>query len=277
MAYPDLPAVMKAAMADEGMRVHHHLWHFVRSKARWEGLPAADRQQLVQQGWQAPRFEDEPGAGLDFLGMHREMIAHANHLLMHAGDAHWARVTAWNPIPWNASTDDWPVPDWPDMPADPQWAREAATVQEMRQAAAQLTSAEYLRALTLDQLGTAMEWSIHGWMHLRWSAPEPEVEDDTDPAYDWLYVPWSSHVNKHFWKLHGWIDARIGDWEAANGAVADLSQAWSGQPAHGHGMHHHADKSLMNHLPPKDEVKLPMRVRQDVIEGVLGGGTPPWG
>nr|MDQ3829181.1 hypothetical protein [Candidatus Tectomicrobia bacterium] len=81
--------------------------------------------------------------------------------------------------------------------------------------------------------GNLLEFSVHGWMHMRWaSVPRDpvsgkvEVRDDydvdtrwDDPKHDYLGDFHSSHVNPIFWKLHGWIDARIEDWFRAHDAV----------------------------------------------------------
>jgi hypothetical protein len=166
--------------------------------------------------------------------MHREMIPHVNHLMSQAGDAMWTSVTGWNPIPWSETDADWPMPPgWPGMHVGHVQAKSANSVAVNQQVAAQLQDPAILRQVSIDRLGQYVEGTIHGWMHNRWSA-EPTVDQwSLSPDNDYLGAPFSSHVNKHFWKLHGWIDERIGDWERANDASADLSDAWSGPPAHG--------------------------------------------
>lgn len=282
MSYPDLPGSTKAMLADERVRTHHHLWHFVRSRSSWESLPAQDRARLQADGWKAPRFEEDAGSGLDFLGMHRHMIHMVNAALASAADPDWPAVIGWSPIPWSDTDPDWPVPAWQTTPpawaTAAQWAafteiaeraRTPQRVQAMQQIAGRLNDPVRLRQMTLDELGSAMEWSIHGWMHIRWSgAPHPEGFS-SEPSNDWLFVPWSSHVNKHFWKLHGWIDERIGVWEAATGEQADLSGAWSGPPGVVHHDGHMADPQLLSVLPPRETVPLPMRVREHIVEGLL--------
>lgn len=279
-------------MASEGVRTHHHLWHFVRSSDNWEALSPENRQSLQAQGWMAPRFENEPGSGVDFLGMHREMISMVNAWLVAEHDLHWPSVTGWNPIPWEADNVDWPVPEWqqqrPTWASEELWAsftetalamRSSARIAQMRRITETVRDPGWLRTQTLDQLGSALEWSIHGWMHIRWSGKPHEDSFSSAVDNDWLFLPWSSHVNRHFWKLHGWIDARIGDWEAANGTTAELGQAWSGPAvetsahhAHGHGdghSMHSAEFALLRFLPRIDRVPMPMRIRQDVVESLL--------
>ena len=241
MAYPDLPASVKSMLATQVMRSHHQIWHAVRRQSVWNGLTPAQRQQFTQAGWQPPRFDNQPGSGLDFLGMHRGMIAHVDQALAAAGDANWLKVTGWAPIPWAANDADWPVPAWPGALAPALDARSAPRVQQMKTLAqTKFQSPVWLTSVSLDGLGSEIEWTIHGWMHMRWSAAPSNDPQSTDPANDWLYDPWSSHVNETFWKLHGWIDERIAGWEQANSAVANLSNAWTGPAL----IHPHAVRDL---------------------------------
>ena len=282
MSYPDLPIPVKEMLANEMVRTHHHLWHFVRNRQAWEDLPPGNRASLEEAGWRAPRFENEPGSGLDFLGMHRQMIVMSDAAMLDAQEPHWPRVTGWNPIPWDDDDPDWPVPAWqddrPPWASDEQWARftdfardarSTESVNQMSQVADNLQNSDVLQPMILDELGRAMEWSIHGWMHLRWSG-EPHVNGfSVDITNDWLFVPWSSHVNKHFWKLHGWIDERIDDWEAATGSTADLVDAWAGPAGVLPDMPHAADIQLLTHLPSRTSVPLPMQIKEHVVEGLL--------
>lgn len=274
MSAPDLPIVLKSHLASEGVRAHHHYWHFVRNKEAWNELRDEDRQALVDANWEAPRFEDEQGSGIDFLKMHRDMIDMVNEILIGAKDPFWVKVEGWNPIPWEANDPLWPVPEWNNAHPDAAWARTEAAVSSMQEVVKQISDPNWLRGQSIDQLGTALEFSIHAWMHLRWSGTPPADIESTDNANDWLFIPWSSHVNKHFWKLHGWIDKQITHWEEANGIRADLSGGWSGPalPAHsGHHMIHlhTADISLMKALPPLSQKPLPMLPKNRVIEGIL--------
>jgi hypothetical protein len=92
------------------------------------------------------------------------------------------------------------------------------------------TNPRYLAALSLGAVGNLIEFTIHGWMHVRWandvgallpgSKPGEFISRDTfdfddkwnDPKYDYLGEFYSSHVNPLFWRLHGWVDDRIEDW-----------------------------------------------------------------
>ena len=282
MGYPDLPSAVKTLLADEEVRTHHHLWHFVRNRSGWDNLSDANRAQLEAEHWKAPRFENEPGSGIDFLGMHRHMIEMANSALLASADPNWPSVIGWDPIPWPNNHSDWPVPEWqksaPTWASDKQWKeytntatqeRTPARIQEMQRVSEQLDNSARLKGMTLDQLGTAIEWSIHGWMHIRWSGKPKNDAFSSDISNDWLFLPWSSHVNKHFWKLHGWIDNRIGKWETATGEQADLTGAWAGPAGAVHHEFHKADTKLLSLIPPRQTTPLPMQIKQDVIENIL--------
>ena len=173
------------------------------------------------------------------------------------------------------------MPEWQNEPpawASPgQWqrftdnairARSADRIEEMKQLSARFRDPAYLKTVSLDELGIAMEWSIHGWMHMRWSGKPLDNGFSTGVENDWLFVPWSSHVNAIFWKLHPWIDQRIDDWGAANQTEPDLSNAWSGPPSTGM-MPHMAEKALLDHLPARETEPLPMMILEHVVEGLL--------
>jgi hypothetical protein len=94
----------------------------------------------------------------------------------------------------------------------------------------QFKDPQYLRQLTLGELGALLEWGVHNDMHMRWASPpvnpstgkaqEREPGDLApswdDPKFDYLGDFYSSHVNPVFWRLHGWVDDRVADWERAH-------------------------------------------------------------
>lgn len=282
MTYPDIPAAVKSMLANVGHRTHHLLWHLVRNRDDWESLSEDNRNALVAEGWAAPRFDRELGSGIDFLGMHRDMIAMVNQALSVQGDANWPSVQGWDPIPWENDNADWPVPEWqvewPSWASMEEWetytelaeeARSAAQIDQMRRLSEIFKNPDYLRSRSVDQLGIDMEWSIHGWMHMRWSGAPPRERFLDEPDNDWLFVPWSSHVNKTFWKLHGWIDERITDWETANEVTADFSDAWSGPSAMPGAMLHMAETKLLRHLPVSAAPLMSMTVDANVVGRLL--------
>jgi hypothetical protein len=235
MSTANLPPAVVAMLASPEMRIHHARWHYVRD--RWNELPAAEQTQLESEGWKPPRLTGEPNAGIDFLYMHRRMIEHVNAMLATIGDPAYPSVAGWSPIPWNHADADWPMP--PVYHPDVAWAKEQSLTDLFQaRVANRYESNSWLAARTLDAVGSEIESGIHNWMHMHWSdAPwytGAPGQDPDDVRNDYLGSTYSSHVNKAFWKLHGWIDGRIGQWAAASRTTADLSMGWEGPP-HGHG------------------------------------------
>jgi hypothetical protein len=89
------------------------------------------------------------------------------------------------------------------------------------------TDPVYLRSVSLGELGSKLEGTVHNQMHIRWSAyptnGQRQIRDEPDfrelwddPGYDTLFDEYSSHIGPIFFRLHKWIDNRIEDWAEAN-------------------------------------------------------------
>jgi hypothetical protein len=251
-----LPEHLIAHLASRLHRLHHFLWHLARDN--WNDLSADQRQaiQALEPGWVAQRPSWDPGlkrpemlnaSGEDFLFMHRQMIQGVQAMLAKAGlDAleGWASVPGPTAEGENAVPPFWPIPavngdgraynvSLPAIKSDGfffarmlWWERD-------------FKNPTVLRGLSLGELGAAIEFSIHNYMHIRWSAapwppgaqtvlsPQGRPEKDLrpawdDPRYDWLNDTYSSHVNPIFWRLHLWVDDRIHDWAEAHRAAGNL-------------------------------------------------------
>lgn len=230
-------------MARRERRLHHYLWH--QSRNMWEAWDSALQQAFADAGWAPPR----PGrtrnatgrwtpildndSGEDFLFMHRRMIAATDAILADVGDPSYPRVVGWTAPP---------SPGDVAFPVPPAWDTGDADFNSFLQ---RVKSSEYyndtmlpwhelyrddefLRSVSLGELGARIEFTIHNMMHMRWCR-EMDIRPDTmpspnptidprwdDPSYDWLGDTYSSHVNPLFWKLHGWVDDCIGSWMQAN-------------------------------------------------------------
>ncbi|MET9817590.1 hypothetical protein [Streptomyces sp. NPDC006355] len=254
------------AMAARTMRLHHMLWHTARDS--WAVLTPQEKAVFRDHGWDPPRpsltaphpvtgirsVERDNGSGEDFLYMHREMIAAVDEILAEVGDPQHPRVEGWPTVPAPEDT-AYPVPPAFDIPDDPATAdairnaKTQASFDQLRAWEAEFTDPAALRQMTLGRLGARIEFGIHNRMHLRWAAEMPAYRpggdvfsvdprwDDAD--YDWLADTYSAHVNPVFWKLHGWVDARIDDWMTANELTGPVPWSfdppWSGPEGH----HHH--------------------------------------
>ena len=230
-----LPVPVRNMLAKREHRMHHYLWHAVRNG--WLRFDPTTRNDLKNKGWEPPRPSvDSNGqaihtnsSGEDFLFMHRQMIIHVNDMLSQIQDPSYPIVKGWDYIPEPDSV-DYPVPVWNNAPPV---ISEAKTddfyLTYIKPREIYYTDLTKLAGLTLGELGSRIEYSIHNKMHLRWAAKQlefrPDVEPTSvstidikwdDPSYDYLADPYSSHVNPIFWMLHGWIDDRIEDWKRAH-------------------------------------------------------------
>lgn len=177
--------------------------------------------------------------------MHREMIAHTNAALQSAGDPTYQQVTGWQQVP--LPTDpDFPVPptyqviedgtiivDTEEIKSDEFYFRPPnanGTGGGMQHWDTRLNNPQVLQGMSLGRLGSLLEFTIHNWMHMRFSSDPGQIRPDVrpdlaesismiwdSPSYDWLGDTYSSHTANHFWKLHGLIDRRIDQWAVANG------------------------------------------------------------
>jgi len=234
----NFPAAIRQFWGRPASRLHHFLWHLARSA--WPNLePAWMRAFTDMKFTPPPRLAGQPGAGIDFLGMHRRMIDTTRAIAARAKLAY--RPTAWRPIPWNHLDPDWPMPvlSGGTVPVSKTERRTA----EMRTIVAnRFENDAWLAGVSLDELGNLVENSIHGWMHMHWAADPPAPFGS--PQYlqavfnsDYLGDTPSSQVNPHFWKLHGWVDECISRWENApvaagtgqkRDATSLLAPAWLG-------------------------------------------------
>jgi hypothetical protein len=257
-----LPRPVIEAMAARTMRMHHMLWH--TSRQAWRTLSEEQKQVFRDHGWEPPRpvlhtpdgqIDSGNGCGEDFLYMHRQMIAAVDDILVGVGDPEYPRVEGWPVLP-GPDDAEYPVPP----PSDPSFSQGIRTakgdvgLRQLRAAQAQFTDPQFLRGISLSELGNGIEFGVHNTMHLRWTAQLPEYRPGgdpfdvdprfDDPAYDWLADFYSSHVNPIFWKLHGWVDARIDDWMKAGDKAGPVPWSfdppWTGPMAHDHDHHHMA-------------------------------------
>jgi hypothetical protein len=252
MAAP-LPQAVKMMLASRDHRLKHYIWHGVRNL--WLQMDADQRQAILTlyPGWEPPRpaldanqapMRDN-NSGEDFLYMHRQMIAMVNENLAQIADPNYPQVVGWPSLPLPGDP-DFPVPDYPGLDADQK--TDAYFHDPMQVWEAQYTSQNYLQSVTLGQLGSDIEMTIHNDMHVRWAAPTPlgrrpgDLFNAVDPrwddvAYDDLLDTYSSHVNDVFWKLHGWVDDRIEQWKQVNNVQGPIQ--WQGTWIGPHDADHH--------------------------------------
>lgn len=233
-----LPWNVTNAMASRSIRYHHFVWHNVRNL--WNSLSSTVRAQITSYGWAPQRpaknangkpLKDNE-SGQDFLYFHRVMIANVQNLMnISVGQ----NISLWNVIP-TKNNATYPMPKTYKGPNDNlsrlvTYYKSDAFYNLLKREEKKLTDPTFLRTMTLGQLGTYIEFTstVHEGLHFRFSSYNKMMRVKSnvavpfvDPKWDvntsdWLADIYCSQVNPWFWKIHGWIDNRINDWQKAHG------------------------------------------------------------
>lgn len=254
-----LPQSVITALSDRKFRYKHYLWHNIRDN--WLFFTPATQQQLTALGWGAPRparNRDASGniiamtdnnSGEDFLYMHRQMMRKVNEIIALNNETQ-GPVTGWKTVP--GPTDlDFPVPANFIIPGNPSATASTNSIKTashytntMKPYENYFKDPNQLRQMTLGQLGSRLENTMHAWMHIRWcgqslygyrpgsltTIPQVDIKWD-NPQYNWMLDSYGSHLDPIFWKLHGWIDDRVEDWMKAKGLTSiTWTGTWEGGP-----------------------------------------------
>jgi hypothetical protein len=264
---PQLPEEVIKYMSQRGVRQMHYMWHQTRN--RWNSLTDAEKEILTKMGWYVPRpsryrnqsviYDNDSGE--DFLYMHREMINQVNEILANGDYDYGTEIEGWDEIP--APNDTlYPVPQLKNgtiqtVKTDEFYLNILLPISQ------KFKDPNYLRTITLGELGARLEFDIHNSLHLRWAdfnkdfkpIPNPWWDLNAidkkwdDPSYDHLGDFYSSQIHPLFWKLHGWVDDRIYDWQDANGIEEIIWKGtWVGPMNMDHSMpHSHSHSHSHNH------------------------------
>lgn len=218
---------MAELMATPEVRAWHFLWHGIRNA--WVDMSTAERQEVreklgkewdLEQGGTGDRRE----SGEEFLHMHHKMLeALKNHL----GDQMYDAWTA-PPAPDDSK---YPMPGYVD-PNTHGYYRSVSN--QLANYHSRATDLARVKSMTLSQYGLWLEEGLHNLMHNTWAHPtqwyysyEPtlqEIMSDPDkypmfahPTNNSLVSTYTSHTNPTFYRLHGYIEARIQTWLDAHG------------------------------------------------------------
>lgn len=323
---PDVRLIPEAVgmLASRRHRLQHGVWHTVRLLWHTINSDPSAVAEIDKRGWwpQRPPFlpnralDLTNGAGEDFLYMHRKMIHMLRDVYTGAGGSApggWAALPAADTpqtvyredttsgarrYVFDAAASGSMVPP-PARDDDTDKMMKSAAFRNgtMRPQSDLFRSPRYLSALSLGQLGNLLEFTIHGWMHVRWTHTryDPETGEIIgrqslfdidprwdDPANDDLGDFYSSHVHPTFWRLHGWVDDRINDWAAVNadrvtpatvggvpwfatdGELVQVHEPFYWPTAHhDHGHHQHSPGSADEDVRQMEEV---MEIMREVVE-----------
>lgn len=260
--FPRLPLEVIQVMGSKAMRYHHFLWHNLREL--WPTIDNATQKAIADLGWEPPRpslkyaedgtstANEENFSGEDFLYMHKQMVKETNRILAEVNGP-YQKVVGFPQFP--APNDpDYPVPCNYTIPGEGNVGFTQLIVgtktddfyyNTIVPTEKAVKDPENLRKMNLGQLGSRLEYSVHQWMHLRFSKktpydirvpawnPVPEIDEKwEDLSYQWLADTFSSQVNPIFWRIHGWVEDRLEDWRVANGLdEIPWEHTWEGGPA----------------------------------------------
>lgn len=206
----------------------HRLWHFRWHETAKNPIVPDDAEiaklrdwKLLHDGESAADYAARSKAnnGESFFFMHRQMIKMLHFELTAMGAP---CIAGWSTLPdgpWDAK---WPFPQAADAPEDD---RDILTSQfnSVSREFHSYDDDKVLRSMTLNQLGERLQIGLHIMLHtvyeLRTSEQAAHCTGDElqSTTCDLLGSNKSSHVNIHFWKLHGLIDDFVGRWLRANG------------------------------------------------------------
>tara|TARA_Y100001958_G_C21245721_1_gene575591 strand:+ start:701 stop:1765 length:1065 start_codon:yes stop_codon:yes gene_type:complete len=218
----------------------HYYWHSIRRELSFDlnNLPPSIGRlnELVDSGWIkmkekkdqysrqdfAQFIKDHSSGGLlageDFLFMHRQMIKMVQVELAARGDS---CIAPWYELPNSVLDSEWAVPRAVYLKEKGKdISYEQNELDNILSMSEQLRDVGYLSRTSLNDLGVDIENMIHGKLHILYAAPNGGCLDprtDNRKQCSDLTHDRSSHVNKYFWKLHGFIDQLIGDWLEVNG------------------------------------------------------------
>src|SRR6185312_3080550 len=117
----ELPPKLKTYFAQKSSRTHHALWHYVR--VAWPIIPDERQAELASAQFAPPRLRGDFLSGLDFIAMHRQMIADVQRQTTELGPL----PVGWTEIPFDPNDPEWPMPPTYDGIPEPSWKEPAAT------------------------------------------------------------------------------------------------------------------------------------------------------
>jgi hypothetical protein len=188
--------------------MHHQLWHYERA---WDLQPKVRKYVIKHHGARADRQEGEPGNGLDFLAMHRNMIRTMREYFPRF-DGIWH--------------------GWKDVPTDPDDPTDPTDVMPSNGSVRDFDPDKFKALDRLkhrlddfnndDELGLFIETSsrptpghpkhtssdpstgIHNYLHDRFALSKLK---SCDPDFGVSMSDFFGNIkNQRFWRLHGWID-----------------------------------------------------------------------
>lgn len=235
---PDQQKIVTEIFATRSHRVQHALWHAMRGTVKPEeraqivkayGPDADTEHPLCDFPGHDPKAADYSPVGEDFLYMHHQMVMILQDTFAKSGVA---CIKGWQDLKDAESFP--PVGASETGPKSVSGFKYLQAMDEMY-----FQNEDWLRTVSLSEMGFALEISIHNALHVRYGSPlakisvkgmvgnvqvpldgvfpsDPKLWPFDDPAYDWMPDPYGSAVNPYFWKVHGYVDNVLQRWLEAN-------------------------------------------------------------
>jgi len=240
-----LPNEVISYMGSRAQRYYHLFFHSIR--LFFYRLGPKQQHAIKNLGWEPPRVASAYDAagneialygndnGEDFLYMHHKMVLDVNRITRENNLA-YGNIEGWVTVPAPGSK-DWPVPAAYTIPGAQASTDMIAMFKtddffwdQLKPREDALADADFLRTMTLGELGARLENEIHFYLHNRFSEANPvgyRIQNPMTPVdsvdakwddlrYNWLGDFYSAHVHPTFWMIHGWVENRIEMWRVAN-------------------------------------------------------------
>ena len=240
------PSAMPGDVLDyidqQGWLDHHIEWHSVR---QWDAFPQYQHEWKAQHWARADVQEGQTGNGLEFLAMHRVMIRKMiakfpQHADLFAGFAQ-------PPTACSSSTD--PCGDQQGFGGkmDPNMAKAIDTMMNH-----------------LDTFKSDDDFGLYVETARRWSKSQPngKATDASAGVHNYLHVrfglekspvtmldPSKNLNNRHFWRLHGWIESRWTAFRKLKG-LTEQDPAYLAAIAKAEQMFETSMKAMPGEVPP---------------------------
>ncbi|RZA09689.1 MAG: hypothetical protein EOP11_00945 [Proteobacteria bacterium] len=222
---PDDWEAIRSILADTKHRAWHYDWH--RTFQSPQGIDDAEaarlkRRKMMHAGESAEAYANRVAAfaGESFFFMHRSMLKMVQVELTAQGKP---CIAPWAKLPSSPYDKKWPMPTAAGSAGGEDEEIYVSQLRSTLEFAAKFENEKGLRGISLNQLGEDVRQTLHTMLHTIYenTPEETALRCVGDPLFsatcDELGNDASSHVNIHFWKLHGYIDSLVGRWLKANG------------------------------------------------------------
>jgi hypothetical protein len=226
-----MPRAVRSTMRQQGWGCMHREWHAVRLLDSLVGLEAQYVRAYHPEWTAVQPQEGGAGNGLEFLAMHRVMLAELRATFPGwADDPALADLAGWpvGGVPTAVDDPAWPVP----APARPFDARMLGALARLEAGDGFVDDDDFGRYLETNRrpepgapwlMSTDRSTGFHNYMHGRYNDAQSPIRMGNVAR---------NIEGRTFWRLHGWIDAVWTDFRRGRGIADDAADATYMQAMH---------------------------------------------